>query len=163
MAKKSGDAEGVAKYKSGQKKKEGLKNRIALFYADQLKDVDRKGKMESVNKNDDRIMLSIDWVQFNFVRKIVEFFAYYGEVDNGSLVMKKLPNSVIFSLLDITYEWHEKGQLYMPHFLWLLKKHANDFDENPNGLQFIKQHFILTKFNILHLPLIWIELLKRGR
>jgi CRISPR-associated protein Csm1 len=163
MARKSGDAESVAKYESGQKIKEGLKNRIALFYADHLNDVERKGKMESVNKNDDRIMLSIDWVQFNFVKKIVEFFACYGEIDNRSLVMKKLPNSVAFNLLDITYEWHEKGQLYMPHFLWLLKKHANDFDKNPNGLQFIKQHFILTKFNILHLPLIWIELLKRGR
>ncbi|NTW83693.1 MAG: type III-A CRISPR-associated protein Cas10/Csm1 [Chlorobiaceae bacterium] len=165
MAKKSGEAESVAKYESGQKKKDGLKNRIALFYADHLMEIERNNKMERINKDDDRLMLIIDWKQFNTVKEIVKFFvsySYKSDNDMNRLFMKNLPNSVTYTLLDITHEWHEKGILYIPYFLWFLKKHTKDFDEQPNGLRFFKQNFILTKFNILHLPLTWIELLKRG-
>jgi len=118
--------------------------------------------MEKVNENDERLMLSIDWIQFYTVKEIVKFFSLY-KSDNEITCMNMmyLPSSVTNTLIDITHVWHEKGRLYIPHFLWFLKKHAREFDEKLNGLQFIKQHFKLTNFNILHLPLLWIELLKR--
>lgn len=162
MAQKSGEAEHVAKNETGQRKKYGLKNRIALFYSDHFTEIERDDKMERINKDDDRLMLSIDWGAFNTVKEIVEFFALYKSNDDSKcLVMKNLPNSFTYTLLDITHEWHEKGLLYLPHYLWFLKKHVKEFDGQPNGLQFVKQNFNLTKFNIIHIPLIWIELLKR--
>jgi CRISPR-associated protein Csm1 len=170
MAQKSGEAEHVAKNETGQKKKDGLKNRIALFYAENLMEIERAGKMERVNKDDDLLMLSIDWNQFTELIRIVSYFAIYRDTEEKRFVLKYLSNRFTYSLLDTTYEWHEKQHLSLPHVLWLLRKHAKELQrktfENEDGLSYFKRKIIgrfIDVFPILHLPLIWIELLKRRR
>ncbi len=168
MVKKSGEAEHVAKNEIGQKNKTGQKNRIALFYSNKLLEIERSGKMEAVNKDDDRLMLSINWKQFKELTEFVSFFASYRDPNEKAFVLKYLSNSFTYSLLDITSEWHEKNHLSFPHLLWLLKKHNKDLQskdfKNEDGLSYFKSMIIarfIQVFPIFHLPLIWIELLKR--
>ncbi len=168
MARKSGEAEHVAKNEIGQKNKTGQKNRIALFYSNNLLQVEKKQKMEAVNKDDDWLMLSFDWKQATLITKFVEFFFIYGAYNHKKFVLKTLPNSFTYGLLDIIYEWHEKHYLSFPHLLWLLKKHdkklKNKNFENEDGLSYFKRNIVgnfSQVFPILHLPLTWIELLKR--
>ncbi|RXK84875.1 type III-A CRISPR-associated protein Cas10/Csm1 [Chlorobaculum sp. 24CR] len=168
MAQKSGEAEHVAKNETGQKNKDGLKNRIALFYAENLMEIEREGKMERVNKDDDLLMLSIDWGQFTELIRIVSYFAIYRDAEEKRFVLKYLSNSFTYSLLDTTYEWHERQHLSLPHVLWLLRKHEKELQskdfENEDGLSYFKRKIIgrfSDVFPILHLPLTWIELLKR--
>ena len=168
MARKSGEAEHVAKNEIGQKNKTGKKNRIALFYSNKILEIEKKQKIEAVNKDDDWLMLSVDWKQAKLVKKFVEFFFNYGEYTHNKFVLKALPNSFTYGLLDIIYEWHEKHYLSFPHLLWLLKKHDKELKnknfENEDGLFYFKRNIVgnfSQVFPILHLPLTWIELLKR--
>jgi len=168
MAQKSGEAEHVAKNETGQKKKDGLKNRIALFYAENLMEIEREKKMERINKDDDRLMLSIDWNQFTELIRIVSFFAIYRDAEENRFVLKYLSNSFTYNLLDTAYEWHERRHLSLPHVLWLLRKHEKELQskdfKNEDGLSYFKRKIIgrfIDVFPILHLPLTWIELLKR--
>jgi len=166
MARKSGEAESVAKNKSGQterlRSQEG-KNRIALFYSESQTEIERKKQMESVNKTDDRIFHSIKWEDYPKVIDITKFLKSYAVIKGSRLVMEDLPNGLNYQLLNIVHEWHENGVLYIPHFLWLLKKHTKKLDHKPEGTDFIKRQFTPSNLPMLHLPLMWIELLKRGK
>ena len=73
-----------------------------------------------------------------------------------------MPNSLVYQLLEVVREWHENGQLYIPHFLWLMKKYKGMFNKKENGFNEALKHFNILNFPILHLPLMWTELLKRG-
>lgn len=180
MARLSGEAEKEAKSNEDDNPFYSYrKESAALFYNRIMKEKNKQiykkvkyqrntcGMLDPTDEGK-RISISMKWHEFNdFVINVFNWFEPFMVKDNEKILKFKdrFPLGFPFKLLDLLGEWEEKGNLFLPHLIWLLNKTDIFLRETQNPLEKkgdLIQLFHGKRINHLHIPLTWIEYLKRG-
>lgn len=154
------------------------KESIALYYNRYLKERQRKiieqvsqqredGTADSTDEGR-RISLCMKWKDFkDYVYEVIMWFdPFINRRSTDRLSFKAdFPAGFSFKLLEIIEEWQDKGTLFLPYLMWLIQKSIPILTNVPNSVAHqikLVKTFRENKLRHLHVPLTWIEYLKRG-
>ena len=167
MARKSGEAEHVAKHDRDVIHDDPTKNRIALFY-DDAKD-QRKSKMQ----NSERYMLSMTWGLSNvFLLPLMETYRECGDlkIQDGRCVLEieKFSYQTIEKWFAIIKKYQERNQLYLPTMARVMSQVEEGLGEGNSSLFKDLVGFLYTNdeskkdwVSHLHIALNWLSFLRR--
>lgn len=169
MARKSGEAEHVAKHDRDVIHDDPTKNRIALFY-DDAKD-QRKSKMQ----NSERYMLSMTWGLSNvFLLPLMETYRECGDlkIQDGRCVLEieKFSYQTIEKWFAIIKKYQERNQLYLPTMARVMSQVEEGLGEENSSLFKDLVGFLYTNdeskkdwISHLHVALNWLSYLRREK
>lgn len=167
MARKSGEAEHVAKHDKDSNHDDEKKNRIALFH-DHAKNL-RKSKMQ----NSESYMLSMTWDLSNeFLLPLMRKYRKCGELkeQDGKLVFEidKFSYQTIEKWFAVIKKYQESNQLYLPTMARVMAQVEEMLGENEHMLFKDLLGFLYTGdkkkknwISHLHIALNWLSYLRR--
>ncbi len=167
MARKSGEAEHVAKHDRDVIHDDPTKNRIALFYNEAKHQ--RKSKMQ----NSERYMLSMTWDLSNvFLLPLMETYRECGDlkIQDGRCVLEieKFSYQTIEKWFAIIKKYQERNQLYLPTMARVMSQVKEGLGEENSSLFKDLIGFLYTNdeskkdwISHLHIALNWLSFLRR--
>jgi len=180
MAKLSGEAEEEAKANLDEDPQYRFrKESFSLFYnryfkerqhqiIKQVKNLRDNKRIVDPDDSGKRIQLSIKWIEFpERVLSVLDWFKLYMDKSDKHRLRfnNEFPTGFTFKLLNLVETWQKEGNLFLPHLIWLVQKCSkmfekdnHPFDKRAKLMSMFKEH----KLKHLHIPITWIEYLKRG-
>ena len=168
MAKKSGEAEGIAKNDREQNENSAKKNRIALFFDD------NKTQRRNRLAKKERYMLSMKWTLADeFLIPLMKVYGECGKItesqDRKVFTIDKFSYSTIEKWFAIIEKYQETGKMYMPTMARVLNQIQKDskLDEElfSKLLKFLYSNDSSKRnwISHLHIALNWLSYLRRTK